>query len=191
MSKIDHPNVVQFYEYYEDKKKLYIVSELCEGGELFDKITERTRFTESEARKLMMQLLGAIKFCHKHGIVHRDIKPENIVYSSRVTDEIKVIDFGASTEYSQGIKLKERIGTPYYIAPEVIKNDYGKECDIWSCGVLLYILLSGYPPFNGRNNNQIINAVKSGKFDLKRKSFERVSNKAKDLIKKLLTYDPA
>ena len=87
--------------------------------------------------------------------------------------------------------MKERIGTPYYIAPEVIKNSYGKECDLWSCGVLLYILLSGYPPFNGRNNNQIINAVKTGKYDLKRKSFERVSSKAKNLIKKLLTYDPA
>lgn len=134
-------------------------------------------------------MLSAIKFCHLHGVIHRDLKPENIIYNSKFDNDIKVIDFGASIQYSKNSMFKESIGTPYYIAPEVLKGMYNKKCDIWSCGVILYILLTGTPPFGGRNHQQIIRNVAKGTYDLKRGELADVSKDAKDLIKQMLTYD--
>lgn len=189
MSKIDHPNVVSFYEYFEDSSKLYIVSEICDGGELFDKIIEKTTFSEKEAKNIIKQMLGAIKFCHQHGIIHRDIKPENIVFASKTSDVVKVIDFGCSVEFNKDDIQDEKIGTPYYIAPEILKGHYDKKCDLWSIGVILYILLTGYPPFNGEGNKKILDKVSKGVYKTNRKELKKVSKNAKDLISKLLTFD--
>lgn len=189
LSRLDHKNIIQFYEYFEDRKKLYIVSEYCSGGELFDKITTKSFFSEKEAKNIMGQLLSAIKFCHLHGVIHRDIKPENIIFTTKLGPEIKVIDFGASTQFLKNAVFSESIGTPYYIAPEVLKNNYNKKCDIWSCGVILYILLTGSPPFGGNSRQEIIRNVSKGKYSMKRPEFDNASSNSKDLIKKMLTFD--
>ena len=166
----DHPSVLKIIEYYKDEDYFYIVSELCTGGELFDRIMEKKKFNEQETARIMKQLLSAISFCHKNDIVHRyhhsprfkalpsnprpsDLKPENILYLNKsLNSPIKIIDFGLSHELCRKQKLTKRIGTPYYIAPEVLRKSYDSKCDIWSCGVIMYILLCGKPPFNGKNN---------------------------------------
>lgn len=139
-----------------------------EGGELFDEITRRGSLSERTAAHIMRQLLSTVVYCHKRNIVHRDLKPENIlIVKSEKKDQIdiKVIDFGTAETFKTRAKLREFVGTAYYMAPEVIEERYTEKCDVWSCGVILYILLSGYPPFGGRDDNAILRAIKRGKFD--------------------------
>ena len=137
------------------------------GGELFDKIIDSKYFSEKEAAKVMKQLLSAVLYCHNKSIVHRDLKPENLVLETKKADAaIKVIDFGTSEVFNPSKKMKQKYGTPYYIAPEVIKRNYTEKCDVWSAGVIMYILLCGYPPFNGYNDDEIMEAVEVGKFSL-------------------------
>ena len=132
LRELDHPNIVKIFEYFEDEKRFYIVTEHIQGGELFDEIIARGKFDERDAAVLMRQLLSCITYCHSHNIVHRDLKPENVLLeANKAFDQIKVIDFGTAQTFKQGQNLKETIGTPYYIAPEVLKHSYGKECDIW------------------------------------------------------------
>ena len=166
LKSLDHPNIVKIYEYFEDEKRFYIVTEHIQGGELFDEIIKRGKFDEGSAALLMKQLLSCIGYCHEHNIVHRDLKPENVLLEeNKQFDQIKVIDFGTAQPYRPGQKLTETIGTPYYIAPEVLAKKYNKECDIWSLGVMTYICLSGLPPFNGRSDDDIMKAIKKGSFD--------------------------
>lgn len=146
------------------------------------------------AAEIMRQLLSAIVYCHEHRIVHRDLKPENLLLEFKRPFEkgnnLKVIDFGTSIEYNPSQKLKARLGTAYYIAPEVLRGDYDQKCDIWSCGVILYILLCGYPPFNGDNDAQIFERIKSGKFSFPSPEWDYVSKAAKSLIRTMLEFDP-
>ena len=189
---LDHPNVVKIYEYFEDAKRFYIVTQFIEGGELFDEIIKRGSFTERDAAVLLRMLLGCIAYCHSKYIVHRDLKPENVMLEgNKEFDQIKVIDFGTAQVFDPSKTLKEQIGTPYYIAPEVLKKRYGKECDLWSLGVITYILLSGIPPFNGVTDAEIMGAIKKGKFNFSNKVWNAVSQDAKDFISGLLTLDTA
>ena len=192
LSKLSHPNIMHIYEFYEDKANYYIVSELCKGGELFDVITEKGAFKESEAAPLMHQLMSAICYCHQNRIVHRDLKPENILLEDKNRDNpvIKLIDLGGARYFSKHKKMSKINGTPYYIAPEVLNEIYDEKCDIWSAGVIFYILLCGYPPFNGETDKEIMDAVKKGEFDFPEEEWDCISDLAKDLIKKMLTYDP-
>ena len=138
---------------------------------MFDEIQVRQKFSEQLAGDVMKQLLSAITYCHARKIVHRDLKPENILIDKITTGDkinIKIIDFGTAEAFLSGNKMKQTIGTAYYIAPEVLMENYSEECDIWSCGVILYILLCGYPPFNGRNDDEILNAVKRTTFSYRR-----------------------
>ncbi|MBQ2499638.1 MAG: protein kinase [Bacteroidales bacterium] len=146
LSKLAHPNIMEIYEFFEDKANFYIVSELCKGGELFDKITEKGCFKEAEACPIMLQLVSAICYSHSNNIVHRDLKPENIMLenSNQASPYIKLIDWGGARYFSKNKKMSTIKGTPYYIAPEVIKEVYDEKCDIWSLGVILYVLLCGY-----------------------------------------------
>merc|ERR1712166_1224204 len=191
LRSLDHPNIVKIYEYFEDDKRFYIVTEHIQGGELFDEIINRGKFDERNAAILMKQLLSCIGYCHSHGIVHRDLKPENVLLeASKDFGEVKVIDFGTAQPFKAGQKLSETIGTPYYIAPEVLAKKYNKECDIWSLGVMTYIVLSGIPPFNGASDDDIMKAIKKGSFDFNNAVWKGISADAKDFITQLLTYSP-
>mmetsp|Transcript_1019 Transcript_1019/g.1302 ORF Transcript_1019/g.1302 Transcript_1019/m.1302 type:complete len:258 (-) Transcript_1019:724-1497(-) len=183
LKDIDHPNIVKMYEFFEDEKRYYIVTEICKGGELFDEILASGRFNEKNAAVLIKQVLSCINYCHNAHIVHRDLKPENILLeANKEFDQIKIIDFGTSLVYDPNKKLDEKLGTPYYIAPEVLGKNYGAKCDIWSIGVIVYILLSGIPPFNGKDDQEIMKAVRKGKFSFSDKCWSGVSDQAKDFI---------
>lgn len=158
LSRVDHPNIIKFHESYIDYKYIHIVMELAEGGELFDKIIENTKFSEKKAAHLMQKMLSAVKHLHEHQICHRDLKPDNFLFADNSEDaEIKLIDFGLSKRYGvdqrkDTVKLKTIVGTPFYVAPEVLGGNYDKSCDIWSLGIILYILLCGSTPFEGDND---------------------------------------
>ena len=189
LRKISHPNIVNIFEIFEDKKKYYIMSEFCDGGELFSAISEKGFFTELEANKLIKQILQTVNYLHSNNIVHRDLKPENIMLMANGKD-LKVIDFGTAVELPKKKKLTKFIGTAYYIAPEVIQQNYDEKCDIWSCGIILYILLCGYPPFNGPSNNDIYSAIQHSKLLFKKENWQDVSKEAISLIKKMLEKNP-
>lgn len=159
---------------------------------MFDKISEEQYFSESDAANIIKQVLSSMNYCHKRGVIHRDMKPENLLLDKDESNpKIKIIDFGTATKFKPGEWLSQKFGTPYYIAPEVLKKKYNEKCDIWSCGVILYILLCGYPPFNGQNDKQIIENVLKGKFTLDEPEWDSISPEAKDFVSKLLIYDPS
>lgn len=166
------------------------MTELCSGGELFDRIIENEFFTEDKAAVIFKQILMALNYCHTNNIVHRDLKPENFLFAGKEeTADLKIIDFGLSKIMNGGKlqRMKTRAGTPYYISPEVLAGNYDVSCDMWSAGCMLYILLCGYPPFYGDDNDEILNMVKKGKFDFDGEEWDDVSQDAKDLINKLIT----
>jgi tRNA A-37 threonylcarbamoyl transferase component Bud32 len=166
LKSIDHPNICKLYDIYQDAHNLYLVIEYCSGGELFDRIQKISTFSEKEAAKYIKQVLSALAYLHERDIVHRDLKAENLLFVDESPDaNLKLIDFGVSCKHLKGSKkMKDTLGTPYYIAPEVILRNYDKKCDLWSCGVILYILLCGYPPFNGDDDDEILKNVKKGEF---------------------------
>jgi calcium-dependent protein kinase len=188
LKKLIHPNIMQIFEFYEDKKNFYIITEFCEGGELFDKIVEKGTLSEAEGAGIMKQLLSAVSYIHSNNIVHRDLKPENILLDTKKQNIIKIIDWGTARFYEKNKKMNRVSGTPYYIAPEVILEKYDEKCDVWSCGVIMYILLCGYPPFNADNDTEIMNKIKVGKFSFPAEEWDQISSEAKDLITKMLTY---
>jgi calcium-dependent protein kinase len=195
LSEMDHPNIIKLYEYFEDESRFYLVTDLCKGGELFDDIVKKTRFREWEAALIMKSLLSALCYLHNKGIIHRDIKLENVLLEfSKDNDTVKLIDFGTARRWD--IKsdddedlITEKIGTPYYIAPEVLNKNYNSKCDVWSAGVIAYTLIGGSPPFNGQTDQDIMKAVKDGRFDFRADRFRRMTPPCEDFICKLLTYD--
>jgi len=199
LQECNHPNIIQLVEVHEDKKYLHLVTELCTGGELFDRIIEKTQseegcFSERDAAGLVRCILDAIAYCHdQKGIVHRDLKPENFLFSSREENAvIKIIDFGLSRhdDMTRGI-MNTKVGTPYYVAPEVLNREYTKSCDIWSIGVITYILLCGYPPFYGDTDTQIFESVRTGRFDFPSPEWDNISDNAKKFITSMLKRDPS
>jgi calcium-dependent protein kinase len=190
LAKLSHPNIMQINEFYDDNTNFYIVSEFCSGGELFDTISEKGVFTEKEAAHLMKQIISAVCYSHQNNVVHRDLKPENILLEDKTEDPvIKLIDWGGARYFSKNKKMTKISGTPYYIAPEVLNEVYDEKCDIWSCGVILYILLCGYPPFNGDTDKDIMKAVKKGSFEFPEEEWASISKNAKDLVSHMLKYD--
>jgi len=147
-------------------------------------------FSEKQAALTMKQILSAVFYCHQHNIVHRDLKPENILYESKKEDALlKIIDFGTSKQFEANSKMNQKFGTAYYIAPEVLKRKYNEKCDIWSCGVILYILLCGYPPFNGADDKAIMEKVSAGKYDFHHEEWKGVTPEAKKFIEKMMEID--
>ncbi len=170
---------------------LVVFCRICKGGELFDEILQRGKFTERDAAVLMKQVLSCINYCHQANIVHRDLKPENILLEqNKEYDQIKIIDFGTSLVYDPNRNLDEKLGTPYYIAPEVLNKSYNEKCDVWSAGVITYILLSGMPPFNGQSDQDIMKKVREGVFSFEDRIWSTISDQAKAFIKSLLIYEP-
>eukprot|EP00929_Paragymnodinium_shiwhaense_P111430 TRINITY_DN7946_c0_g1_i1.p1 TRINITY_DN7946_c0_g1~~TRINITY_DN7946_c0_g1_i1.p1 ORF type:complete len:549 (+),score=160.44 TRINITY_DN7946_c0_g1_i1:99-1745(+) len=191
MTKLDHPNIVRLYETFEDAKSIYLVMELCVGGELFDRISDQGAFTEKDCAVIMKQILAGVFYCHKMTICHRDLKPENFLFLSSAKDSpLKIIDFGLAKHFEADKLMLTKVGTPYYVAPQVLHGGYDEKCDIWSCGVIMYILLCGYPPFYGDTDHQILSSVKSGKYNFPDEDWANVSNEAKGIINKLLVLDP-
>ena len=199
LKELEHPNIIKIYEYYIDDVNHYIVTELVTGGELYDTIVKFQRFNEKKAAYIMRQILSALNYLHSRGIVHRDIKPENILVENNIKkskvkhdeDEIniKIIDFGASNFIKSNQILTLKIGSPYYIAPEVLNKCYNEKCDIWSAGVVLYVMLTGNFPFLGNTTQQLFENIKSGKYNTTVKEYKAISEKAKDLLNQMLELD--
>ncbi|KAG2436595.1 hypothetical protein HYH02_011532 [Chlamydomonas schloesseri] len=186
----DHPNTIKLYEVFEDKESYHLILELCSGGELFDQIIAKGHFSEKDAAEKMHCLLDFIAYAHSKNIIHRDLKPENILLSDKTQHAIlKVIDFGTSDFCLDGQRLSQKFGTPYYVAPEVLKKDYDKSADIWSAGVIMFILLCGYPPFGGKTDAKILQRVQAGQFSFDGKEWEVVTEAAKDMISHMLVMD--
>ena len=186
LKKMDHPNIIKLYEVFESERSLYLVMEECKGGEVFDKIVERIQakqmYSEKDAANIIQQVMSCIQYCHNHNICHRDLKPENLLYlnpGSERDNRIKVIDFGLSQNAD---KLKTKVGTAYYVSPEILKGNYTQLCDIWSAGVILYILLTGDPPFNGASDQIIYNKIMKFDFSFPEKKWKHISKEAKDLL---------
>jgi len=192
-ASMDHPNIVKVYDIFEDQRAYYLVMELCAGGELFQMLCDCMRFSEAQAATIMRQVLGGVRYMHAQGVCHRDLKPENFLLHDKVPIEqciVKIIDFGLSCKFTPGQPMTERQGTLYYIAPEVLSGSYDQACDIWSCGVIMYILLSGYPPFGGNTDEEVIASVRSGNFQFHKEFWSEISEDAKDLIKWQLQFKP-
>lgn len=192
MRVLDHPNIVKLYETYEDKRMVYLVMELCEGGELFDRVMSEA-FTEVQVAILMQQILHAVHYMHTEGICHRDLKPENLLLLTKGPIEsnlLKLVDFGAARKFAGNLPMKTVIGSPFYIAPQVLMRCYDNKSDLWSCGVLMYIFLCGKPPFPGRDEAEVFRHIRRGIVKFDHTDWIRVSVGAKDLVRRLLTVSP-
>ncbi|XP_075654595.1 CDPK-related kinase 5 [Castanea sativa] len=187
-----HNNLIQFYDAYEDHDNVYIVMELCEGGELLDRILSRGgKYTEDDAKVVMIQILNVVAFCHLQGVVHRDLKPENFLFKSKdENSQLKAIDFGLSDFVKPDQKLNDIVGSAYYVAPEVLHRSYSTEADVWSIGVIAYILLCGSRPFWSRTESGIFRTVLKADPSFDEPPWPSLSAEAKDFVKRLLNKDP-
>lgn len=191
LKKVNHPNIIALKELFDTPDKLYLIMELVTGGELFDKIVEKGSYTENEASQLVRKIVSAVDYLHNLGIVHRDLKPENLLLKRADNDlEIAIADFGLSKIVGQQMMMQTACGTPSYVAPEVLNaSGYGKEVDMWSIGVITYILLCGFPPFYGDTVPEIFEQIMEANFDYPEEYWGAVTKEAKDFINKLLVVD--
>ncbi|EPS60285.1 hypothetical protein M569_14517 [Genlisea aurea] len=187
----EHQNVVRIKGTFEDNLFVHLVMELCGGGELFDRIVQKGHYTEKKAALLMKTIAGVVEACHSLGVMHRDLKPENFLFDTPDEDaKLKATDFGLSVFYKPGQYFSDVVGSPYYVAPEVLYKYYGPEADVWSAGVILYILLSGVPPFWAETDNGIFKQILKGKVDFESEPWPHISDSAKDLVQRMLERDP-
>lgn len=187
LRNLDHPNIIRTFEFFEDSKRLYLVMEYCGGGELFTEILKRQSFSEEDSAKIFFQILSAVSYLHSKGIVHGDLSPENILLEEKHGSlNVKIADFGSAVLNKEKRFANADVGKAYYTAPEVYEGVMTENSDMWSLGVILYILLCGHPPFDGENDEQIISLVKRAKVSKKGKIWSQVSPSAKDLIDKLI-----
>lgn len=191
---LKHDNIVLMKEYFEEGNKVYLFMEMLEGGELLDAVLEKGHYSEGDARSVFLQIIKAIQYLHSREIVHRDLKLENLLLVRKGDiSHIKIADFGLARRYIGPSALTTICGTPQYVAPEIIKGGpthYGPECDLWSAGVILFILLGGYPPFYDESEPKLFEKIRKGRFDFNDDVWTAVSEDAKDMIRKLLAVDP-
>ena len=199
LKQLDHPNIVKLFEYFSDNEKYYLITEYCKGGDLFELIKKKKKFSELSASYIMYQIFRALIYCHyTHHIIHRDIKPENIVVfrQNNADDDlydVKLIDFGISEIFNklEPINDNKVKGSWNYIAPEVLRQKYDEKCDIWSCGVILYILVIGKYPFIGKDKNEILNNIEHGNYSFPDGFVEKSSPEIRDLIQQCLQVNPS
>nr|XP_035935590.1 calcium/calmodulin-dependent protein kinase type II subunit delta isoform X11 [Halichoerus grypus] len=191
---LKHPNIVRLHDSISEEGFHYLVFDLVTGGELFEDIVAREYYSEADASHCIQQILESVNHCHLNGIVHRDLKPENLLLASKSKGAaVKLADFGLAIEV-QGDQQAwfGFAGTPGYLSPEVLRKDpYGKPVDMWACGVILYILLVGYPPFWDEDQHRLYQQIKAGAYDFPSPEWDTVTPEAKDLINKMLTINPA
>ncbi|KAG5028027.1 hypothetical protein JHK87_011541 [Glycine soja] len=187
----EHANVVKLKATYEDEENVHLVMELCAGGELFDRIVARGHYSERAAANVARTIAEVVRMCHANGVMHRDLKPENFLFANKKENSVlKAIDFGLSVFFKPGERFSEIVGSPYYMAPEVLKRNYGPEVDVWSAGVILYILLCGVPPFWAEDERGVALAILRGVIDFKREPWPQISDSAKSLVRQMLEHDP-
>ena len=201
LAMLDHPNILRLFEVIEDEKNIYLIMELCTGGELLSRM-KNNRYKEKEAAKLMEQIVSAVAYCHEKGICHWDLKPHNILFLNENPDSpIKIVDFGISKIFDPSLsflkeeledsgnrikKMSSVVGTMYFLSPDVLKGNYNEKCDIWSLGIILYILLCGYFPFKGSNEKEIIKNISTLKLEFPQAEWKNISENAKNLIASML-----
>lgn len=199
MKHVDHPNIIKYYESFQDAKYIYVVLQLCKGHELFDLVAEIGHLSEMQTAVLMQQVFRAITYMHGVNVMHRDLKTENfMLYSDEGEIEdnsIKIIDFGLATFYEcaedgEPELLTHKCGAPYYVAPQVLAGSYNNMADVWSCGVLMFIMLAGYPPFYGESDADVLAKVRLGNYQFNQADFKSISEEAKDVIRGLLKINP-
>mmetsp|Transcript_4356 Transcript_4356/g.15087 ORF Transcript_4356/g.15087 Transcript_4356/m.15087 type:complete len:337 (-) Transcript_4356:68-1078(-) len=196
LTSVDHPNCIKLYACYVTSKKVFIVTELVTGGELLDRVTEQGNYTEAVAAKIFRQIICGVEYLHEHGIVHRDLKLENFILENDSPDAtIKIADFGLSKYFNDGSMLKTMCGSPQYVAPEVLDVGstalaYTPAVDMWSMGVILYILLSGYSPFDDEDDSVLFDNIRNGDYRLDDPVWDEISAEAKDLLALLLCLNP-
>ncbi|KAL4466496.1 hypothetical protein ABPG72_016637 [Tetrahymena utriculariae] len=190
LKQLDHPSILKMYEFYQDKKNFYIITEIVKGGELFDKIVDINQFNEVDAAYIFNQIISVVQYIHEKKIMHRDLKPDNVLleYDSSSQNStkysIKVIDWGSATFFDEK-KQTKIVGTPFYIAPEVLRKSYTEKSDIWTCGIILYIMLTGEPPFFGKEN-EIVQNIIDCKFSMDQDVWKVIGNECKELIKQMI-----
>ncbi|KAL3823448.1 hypothetical protein ACHAXA_010208 [Cyclostephanos tholiformis] len=219
LREMSHRNIVRLFDVREDGTSVHLVTDLCTGGSLFDRIVggrangdddgscgdgdgrshrrRRRCFAEDDASRILGEILDAVSYMHGRGVVHRDIKAENVLFvTSDMDSSIRVIDFGLALDRRAGgggndvpTMLTEAVGSPYYVAPEVLRGKYDESCDIWSVGVIAYVLLCGYPPFNGSDRKGIYNSVLAGRYRFPSKDWNGISREAMDFVRRLLEVD--
>ena len=194
LQKLDNPNIIKIFEFYIGKNSYSLVNEICPSGDLFDEISKNGPFGEEYAAYVMYQILSGVNYCHKMQILHRDLKPENILILSKNSKNkfpsIKICDFGTSHFFDNDIVQNKTVDSINYLAPEVIKQNYNEKCDIWSCGVILYMLLTKKLLFRGNNREDIIDDIVKGKYNLDDQLIKKCSDECKNFLQNLLTYDP-
>lgn len=192
LESVDHPAIVHMRQVYDTPKTFFMVMELMTGGELFERIYNKGRYTEPEAAAVIARVADALQYCHARGIVHRDLKLENLLLTdSSESAEVKIADFGLAKLISQSQAMATACGTPGYVAPEILsQKGYTEKVDCWSLGVILYIMLCGFPPFYDENNAVLFQTIRAGDFGFPSPYWDDISEEAKDLVRKLLRVDP-
>ena len=192
LKRLTHPHIIRLYDVFEDSSYYYLVTEMMRGGELFDRIVAKTFYNEKDARDVCKILFEALGYCHSRNVAHRDLKPENLLLMSAKDDRnIKLADFGFAKATTSDACLTTQCGTPGYVAPEILNGvPYGTKADMWSLGVIIYILLGGYPPFIEQNQRELFRRIRKGQYEFHVEYWGSVSSEAKDLIASLLTVDP-
>jgi len=193
LKELQHQHIIRLYDVFEEKDFWYLVTEKMMGGELFDRIVSKSFYNEKEARDVCKILFQSIGYCHERSVAHRDLKPENLLLRSEDNDsEIKIADFGFAKKVLTPNSLTTQCGTPGYVAPEILEGiPYDTQSDMWSLGVIVYILLGGYPPFIEQNQRELFRKIRKGQYEFHEEYWGSVSADAKDLISSLLTVAPA
>jgi len=193
LSDLKYKHIIRLYDVFEESQFYYLVTEKMSGGELFDRIVQKSYYNEHEARDVCQILFKAMKYCHDRKVAHRDLKPENLLLTSESDDsDIKIADFGFAKRVKSPNSLTTQCGTPGYVAPEILEGKpYDTQADMWSLGVIVYILLGGYPPFIEQNQRELFRKIRKGQYQFHEEYWGQVSDDAKKLIRSLLTVDPS